>query len=242
MKVDIAIIGGTGIGERLRALGGTAHQFETNYGVVDGLVIDHHGVSLLLLSRHSAGHKVPPHHVNYRGLASALKQLEVKACLASAAVGSLRPDWTAGTFATCSDFLDYTNRQITMFDETVVHTDFTEPFSAIVRAALIESGKELGQAVEPNGVYICTNGPRYETPHEIRTYQQLGGDVIGMTAATEAIVMRESGVPYGCLAIVTNAAAGITNNPLTHEEVVAEMESAGERAVQILLLAAQKLA
>ena len=242
MKVDIAIIGGTGIGERLRALPGSPLQVDTPYGAVEGVVIDHEGVSILLLSRHSSGHKVPPHRVNYRALAAGLSHLQVKACLASAAVGSLRSDWSTGTFVACSDFLDYTNRQLTMFDDSVVHTDFTFPFAPAVRDSLIEAGTELGRLIESTGVYVCTNGPRYETPHEVKVYRQLGGDVIGMTAATEAIVMREAGVPYGCLVIVTNAAAGISENPLSHEEVVFEMERAGELAVQIFLRAARKLA
>ena len=128
-----------------------------------------------------------------------------------------------------------------MFDEEVVHTDFTHPFDPHLRKALIEAAAEVGANIEPQGVYVCTNGPRYETPHEIKVYQQLGGDVIGMTAATEAILMREAGVPYACLAVVTNPAAGIGENPLTHEEVVEEMQRAGAVAVEILLKAAQSL-
>jgi 5'-methylthioadenosine phosphorylase len=128
-----------------------------------------------------------------------------------------------------------------MFDTEVVHTDFTQPFSLPLRAALINAGSEIGATIAEEGVYVCTNGPRYETPHEIRVYRQLGGDVIGMTAATEAILMREAGVPYACLAIVTNAAAGIGSTPLSHEEVVTEMKIAGETAVQILLGAAHKI-
>lgn len=191
------------------------------------------GRGVLLLKRHSAGHKVPPHKVNYRAMAAGLAQLGVKACFASAAVGSLRADWGPGTLVACDDFLDFTFRSPTMFDRTVVHTDFTHPFSLRTHKALMTAAHSMGETVHPAGVYVCGNGPRYETPKEIQMYEQLGGELVGMTATTEAILMREAGVDYGCLAVVTNLAAGISTSPLNHEEVVEEMERSGGRAVAL---------
>jgi purine nucleoside phosphorylase len=94
--------------------------------------------------------------------------------------------------------------------------------------------------VEPEGIYINLNGPRYESPQEVEIYRHVG-DVVGMTAGSEAIAMRECGVPYACLAIVTNLAAGISSTPLSHEEVGQEMTRSGERAVQLLLQAVADL-
>lgn len=190
------------------------------------------GKSVLALSRHSAGHKVPPHKVAYKAMALALQQLGVAACFSTAAVGSLRPEWGCGTLVACSDFIDLTARFPTLYDRTVVHTDFSEPFSA--RKYLLSAARELDIDVKDGGVYVCGNGPRYETPEEIRVEQQLGGDVVGMTAASEAIVMREAGVPYACLAIVTNLACGISDMPLNHEEVVEEMQRSGDTALRII--------
>jgi len=85
------------------------------------------------------------------------------------------------------------------------------------------------------------DGPRYETPGEIEMLRKLGGDIVGMTAATEAIAFRELGVPYACLAVVTNHAAGMGAAELGHEEVVEVMESAGEKAVRLFLEAARGL-
>lgn len=241
MKFDAAIIGGTGIGSRLLALGGTPVHIPTSAGTIRGRRLEHQGLNLLILSRHSAGHKVPPHKVNYVGMATALQQLGVKHCMASAAVGSLRREWGPGTFVACSDFFDMTFRNTTMFDATVIHTDFTNPFSPTVRSAFIESASDLGFAIEPKGIYLGGNGPRYETPGEIELYCRIGADVVGMTASSEAIVMREAGVEYGCLAVVTNLAAGISDQPLSHQEVEDEMNRSGERAVQLLLASASKL-
>lgn len=238
MRLDVAIIGGTGVAERLPAKDAESFIVETPFGALHGQAIVHRGLRIGLISRHSAGHKVPPHRVNYRAIAAGLKELQVRGCLSSAAVGSLRPDWSAGVFVAVSDFLDFSNRQLTMFDDQVVHTDFSHPFSETVRAALMTGASELGIPLNSEGVYVCTNGPRYETPHEVRVYRQLGGDVVGMTVATEAILCREVGIPYGCLAIVTNLACGITDQPLSHEEVTAELDRSGERAVALLLAAA----
>ena len=88
-------------------------------------------------------------------------------------------------------------------------------------------------------VYACTNGPRYETPAEVRALRTLGADVVGMTMASEAVVMREKGIEYGCLAIVSNFAAGVSESPLSHDEVVAEVTRMSAEAVNVLLLLAQ---
>ncbi|HBI26752.1 MAG TPA: S-methyl-5'-thioadenosine phosphorylase, partial [Peptococcaceae bacterium] len=77
--------------------------------------------------------------------------------------------------------------------------------------------------VHSKGTYVCTEGPRYETAAEIRMYQQLGGDVVGMTSVPECVLAREAGLCYATLAVVTNYAAGISQQPLSHKEVVEVM-------------------
>ena len=242
MRIDVAIIGGTGVGERLLALGGEDFSISTPFGALNGSVLGYNGTSILLVSRHSAGHKVPPHKVNYRAIASGLKSLGVAGCFASAAVGSLRRDWGPGTMVACSDFLDFSGRNLTLFDEAVVHTDFTHPFGASTRQNLIASAAAQRVPLETAGVYICANGPRYETPKEVQLYKSFGGDVVGMTAASEAILMREAGLDYATLAVVTNLAAGISDQPLSHDEVVEQMVKSGEVAVSLLLDAARRQA
>jgi len=242
MRVDVGIIGGTGIGERLLERGGTPLHVPTAAGILRGRVLDVDGTSVFLCSRHSSGHKVPPHRVNYAAMAYGMRELGVKACLATAAVGSLRREWGPGTFVACSDFFDLTYRNLTLFDAKVIHRDFTDPFGVRARRALLEAGAAEGAHVEREGLYLCGNGPRYETPKEIQLYRQLGADLVGMTAASEAILMREAEVDYGCLAIVTNLAAGISETPLDHQEVVDEMKRSGETAVRILLNAARRVA
>jgi 5'-methylthioadenosine phosphorylase len=235
MQFDVAVIGGTGVGSRLMALGGSPVHIPTPLGTIRGRHLIHEGVNLLLLSRHSAGHKVPPHLVNYAGMATALKQLGIRYCLATAAVGSLNEEWGPGTFVVCSDFYDFTYRNLTLFNQVVEHRDFSHPFSPVLRNGLKNSAEKVGKSVQMSGVYAGLNGPRYETPAEIQLYKKWGIDLVGMTGSSEAVVMREAGVEYSCLAIVTNLAAGLTENMLSHEEVVDEMERSGEIAVTMIL-------
>jgi 5'-methylthioadenosine phosphorylase len=241
MLADVALIGGTGICDILAQEAGQAICVLTKFGPLRGRIVLKEGTRLLLLQRHSLGHKTPPHAVNYGAAAHGLKQLGVRWCLASAAVGSLRKDWPAGTMVACSDFTDLSSRNLTLFSDSVRHTDFSQPFSSTVRDSLIAAGQKLGAEVKPEGVYINANGPRYETPNEIRLLKNVG-DIVGMTAASEAIVMREAGVEYGCLAIVSNLAAGLEDVGLSHEDVVRQVRNSGKVALDVLLEAASLLA
>jgi 5'-methylthioadenosine phosphorylase len=240
MQPKVAIIGGTGVGDVLLQRGGQAIHIPTASGTLRGRIVDLDGMPTLLISRHSAGHKVPPHKVEYAAMALGLKQLGIKWCLASAAVGSLNPHWGAGTLVACSDFVDITGRAPTLYDREVVHTDFSDAFSYEGRQAIYMAGVRTDINVHPEGIYVCANGPRYETPYEVQLLGQIG-HVIGMTAATEAICMREAGIHYAPLAVITNLASGISKDPLSHAEVVAEMKISGQKAVTILVDAAREL-
>lgn len=165
-QADVAIIGGTGIGERLGGYPGAPLHVPTEAGLLRGRLVQIDSLRLFLVSRHSAGHRVPPHQINYLAIARGLAALGVRACFATAAVGSLNPEWPAGTLAVCSDFLDFTGRFPTLFDRVVVHRDFSNPFGPKARAALLAAAAELGEKVEKEAVYLCGNGPRYETPAE----------------------------------------------------------------------------
>lgn len=204
-------------------------------------MLDYRGRGLFIMQRHSVGHKVPPHRVNYKGMALALKAMGVRHCLATAAVGSLQPEWLPGTIGVCSDFVDLSARNLTLFERSVTHCDFSHPMGEKSRNALLEAARAHRPGFQERVNYVCLNGPRYESPAEIRYVQAIGGDVVGMTAATEAVAMGEAGIDYGCIAIITNLAAGISETKLNHQEVVEEMERSGESAVQILLSAAERL-
>ena len=222
-----AIIGGTGVYDPRLLEDLKEEQVRTPYGVIRVQTGSYKGERVAFLPRHGEGHSIPPHKINFRANIWGLKALGVECVLATAAVGSLNPAMKPGEFVIVDQFLDFTkSREHTFYDggeNGVVHTDMTEPYCPNLRRSLIETGRELGLAVHDQGVYVCTEGPRFETPAEIRAYRMLGGDVVGMTSVPECVLAREAGLCYAAMAMVTNMAAGISEGPLTHDEVVAIM-------------------
>ncbi len=221
--MKFALIGGTGVQQLPGLVVRHEHQTETGISLYEGELVGH---PVLLLPRHGKGHKVPPHAIPHVLHIRTLQQMGVQAVFATAAVGSLRTDWKPGTLVVLSDFLDFMREVHTLYTDTVVHTDFSEPFSARLREALLQSAQAQGIEVKPEGVYVCAPGPRYETPAEIRMFRMLGGDVIGMTVVPEAVLCREAGIEYAAVAVVTNLGTGLSDQSLAHHEVEAVMRHA----------------
>ncbi len=222
--MDWAFIGGTGFYE----VGGetTPQVVATPYGEAAVFTVKVAQQEVAFLPRHGAGHGIPPHLVNYRANIWALRSLGVRRILATAAVGSLNPGLTPGSFVVLTQFLDFTKgRPSTFFQpgDEVVHTDMTDPYCPALRAALVACARPLGERLHPAGTYVCTEGPRFESAAEIAMYGRLGGDLVGMTGVPEVVLAREAGLCYASLAIVTNWAAGIGGRPLSHGEVVEMM-------------------
>ena len=140
--------------------------------------------------------------------------------------GGLDPSWVPGTPVLISDHINLTGRS-PIVGATFV--DLTDLYSARLRALCREVEPEL-----PEGVYVQFPGPHYETPAEIRMVRAIGGDLAGMSTALEAIAAREAGAEVLGLSLVTNAAAGMTGEPLNHEEVLAAGQAAATRMGALL--------
>ena len=177
------------------------------------------GLDAYFLLRHGVGYSIPPHKINYRANIWALKELKVRGIIATNAVGSLRRGLKPGTLLAPHDFLDFTkSRPFTFFDDKVVYTDVSEPYDNRIRKALERASKRLSLKVRMRGVYVATEGPRYESPSEIRMFRKVGGWVVGMTGLPEVVLAKEVGLPYASLCVVTNYAAGMQTR-ISHEEV-----------------------
>ena len=87
----------------------------------------------------------------------------------------------------------------------------------------------------PTGVYLAVLGPSYETPAEIRAFRSLGADLVGMSTVHEVIVARHMGMEVLGLSLVTNAAAGVSNETIDHEEVMETGARVAERFSSLLL-------
>jgi purine-nucleoside phosphorylase len=140
--------------------------------------------------------------------------------------GGLREGWTPGTPVLIRDHLNLT---ATSPIEGAHFVDLTDLYSARLR--------RLCQEVDPSleeGVYVQLPGPHYETPAEIRMVRAIGGDLVGMSTALEAIAAREAGLEVLGISLVTNLAAGISGEPLDHEEVLAAGRAAATRMGDLL--------
>lgn len=227
--IKAAIIGGTGIysPDILQDLR-TVVQ-DTRFGSVDVTIGSYHGNEVAFIPRHGSKHSVPPHLVNYRANILALYKLGVKNILATAAVGSLNFDLKPGQFVLVDQFLDFTKCRPTTFyeggDLGVVHCDMTVPYCPELRQAMMQAASELKFSVLNGGIYVCSEGPRFETAAEILMFKQLGGDVVGMTSVPEVCLARELGMCYATVATITNFAAGISPTILTHHEVYEVMKN-----------------
>ncbi len=220
----IAFIGGTGVYDAGIFSHVTSHVIGTPYGQAAYTSGFYDGREMIFMARHGVRHTIPPHKINFRANIYALKKLGVSAIVSTTAVGSLNPRYRTGELVLCDQFIDMTkSRENTFFDGEhygVAHLDMTEPFCGELRAAVAEAGMAAGVLLHPYGTYVCTEGPRFETPAEIRAYRMWGADVVGMTCVPECVLAREAEMCYATVSMVTNMAAGISADPLTHQEVV----------------------
>ena len=220
----LAIIGGTGVYEFRVAQGGETVSAATPYGTVEVRAAPVADREVFFLARHGADHSVPPHRINYRANLAALKQLGCTVVFATNAVGSLRTDLPPASFLLPDQFIDFTRaRALTFYDggdeHGVRHVDFTEPYCRSARRWLAAAASDCGETCAFGGTYLCAEGPRFETPAEIRMFGQWGADVVGMTCVPEVVLARELGLCYASLCLVTNFAAGLSPTPLSHQEV-----------------------
>ncbi len=217
------VITGTGVTEHFRASG--PKSVKTRYG--NAVVYESKDGGYYVLPRHGPRHKVPPHAINYRANLAALDQLGVENVVATSAVGSMEPKLGVGQMGLVDQFIDFTkHREETFFGDRVAHTDMTNPYSSRLNDAIGLAADGLGVRLRKGLVYVCAEGPRFETAAEIRMFRKLGGDVVGMTGVPEVVLAREKGLEYASIVIATNWAAGIQER-VSHEEVVKVMKRTG---------------
>lgn len=238
MEAEIAIIGGTGLYNLDRMDRVEERIITTPYGDATAGIGLLGGKPVAFMPRHGTKHSIPPHLVNYRANIAALAQIGVKKVLATCSVGSLNKEMAPGHLVLLDQFIDFTKSRPSTFFEGgaagVVHTDMTRPYCSRLREILKDVSKGLKRTVHQRGVYVCTEGPRFETPAEIKMFRILGGDLVGMTNVPEVVLAREKGLCYAAVAVVTNFAAGISPNPLSHEEVLQEMGSSQQDLLELL--------
>lgn len=138
------------------------------------------------------------------------------------AAGGINPSFKAGDFMMITDHISsfvpspLIGRNI---DELGVRfPDMSEIYSKRLRG-VIENAAAAENVPLKSGIYLQTTGPNYETPAEIRAFGRLGADAVGMSTAIEAMAARHAGLEICGISCISNLAAGISANPLTHKEV-----------------------
>jgi len=153
------------------------------------------------------------------------------------AAGGLDPSFGPGTLMIMRDHINLTGRNPLIgpnADELGPRfPDMTEAWSPRLRAGLHAAAATEGVEMR-EGIYVGLTGPTYETPAEVRMLAALGGDAVGMSTVLECIAARWVGLEVCGVSLVTNAGAGYTGAPLTHEEVLEAGASAGPRLANVI--------
>jgi xanthosine phosphorylase len=170
-------------------------------------------------------------------LVRTLRAIGCRALLLTNASGSLRLEWGAGTLVLIEDHINLqgTNPLLGANDDRVGprFVDLSEVYARRLRAPIMMAADAAGIELA-RGVYLATLGPAFETPAEIRAYRTLGADLVGMSTVPEAISARHAGLEVAALSIVTNLAAGMATEPLTHAETLTHSAAAADRVATLL--------
>ncbi|WP_245708628.1 purine-nucleoside phosphorylase [Ruania alba] len=238
---DIALVLGSGWGPAADVLGETVAEIDA--GEVPGFsrsgVPGHSGTLRSIrysdhagITRHALVLGARTHFYEGRGVRRVAHGVRTAAAAGAQTVvltngcGGLRPEWVPGTPVLLSDHINLTAASPL---EGATFVDLTDLYSPRLR--------EIAREVDPSlaeGVYCQFRGPHYETPAEVQMARRIGGDLVGMSTALEAIAARHAGLEILGISLVTNLAAGISAQPLSHAEVIEAGQAAAPRISELL--------
>lgn len=204
----VGVIGGSGLYEMEGLENVETISVTTPFGdPSDSFVIGRlEGVKVVFLPRHGRGHRIQPSSLNFRANIYAMKTLGVQWIIGVSAVGSMKESIRPGDMVIPNQFIDRTVGRINTFfsDGIVCHISFADPVCPTLHRILVESGREAGAIVHPEGTYLCIEGPQFSTRAESKLYRTWGVDVIGMTNLPEAKLAREAEICYATIAFATD--------------------------------------
>lgn len=241
---DIALTLGSGWGQAAGSIGEPVAEFpasevpgfskpalEGHTGTITSIRLASGGHALIIGARTHfyEGHGVRRvvHSVRTAAAAGA------KVMVLTNGAGGLNPQWRPGTPVLIRDHINLTAASPL---EGATFVDLTDLYSQRLR--------EIVRRLEPldEAVYVQLRGPQYETPAEVRMAGIIGGDLVGMSTALEAIAAREAGMEILGLSLVTNHAAGISDTPLSHEEVIEAGRAAEHRLAAFVARIVEEIA
>jgi 5'-methylthioadenosine phosphorylase len=213
---SFAVIGGSQAYTLLREhkiVGERLGPAKTPYGPSEALyLVENKGVKFLFLSRHGEErYSVTAPFINYRANVYALKDRGVEWVLGWSGPGIINRLYQIGDLAIATDVLDETQGRASTFYEGKGWGFIRQNpvFCPQLTKLLHEAMSDLGVKHIVGGTYVCSRGPRLETPAEVQKYRILNGDFIGMTLAPECFLARELEMSYVAVCYLTNLAEGI---------------------------------
>jgi purine-nucleoside phosphorylase len=166
----------------------------------------------------------------------ALAAFGITDLLLTNAAGGLNKKFRAGDFMVLTDHINFMGVN-PLRGEAIPglprFVDLTETYDKTLRGLLFRAGK-VSKLKLQRGVYLAVSGPSYETPAEIRAFAKLGADAVGMSTVPEAIVARQCGLNVAAVSCITNLAAGISKENLSHSEVLETAETVKTLAAKLL--------
>ena len=243
---DIALVLGSGWGKAGDLVGDTLATIanEDVPGFAKAAVAGHSGsmrsVAIGATGRRALVFGTRTHFYEGRGVRAVVHGIRTAAAAGCRVVvltngcGGLNPDWAPGTPVLIRDHINLTASSPL---EGATFVDLTDLYAERLRA--------VAHSVDPTldeGVYVQFRGPHYETPAEVQMAKVIGGDLVGMSTTLEAIAAREAGMAVLGISLVTNLAAGISDVPLSHEEVLEAGQAAADRCGRLLAEVVQRIA
>jgi xanthosine phosphorylase len=154
------------------------------------------------------------------------------------AAGSLHPEVGPGSLMAITDHINLTGVNLLMGpNDDAVGPRFPslrDAYDPALLDDLRDSARELDIDLA-EGVYLAVTGPSFETPAEIRAFQRLGADAVGMSTVQETIVARHCGLRVAAVSVITNLAEGMTDEPLSHEQTLRTAKAGAEDLARLLL-------
>lgn len=188
--------------------------------------------SIVFILRHGddPADYILPHRVNHPANLQALKDLGVTEMIGVNSTGSLKKNLRPGMIVIPDDFISFTPTP-TICESKPIHV--TPSFNESVRRKLITAAHNCNLDVVETGTYWQTTGPRLETRAEIRMMSGFA-DIVGMTLASEAVIALEMDLPYASACSIDNFGNGLTEKPLSLEEIVAGTRKNADLMIRLL--------
>ncbi|MFA6254965.1 MAG: S-methyl-5'-thioadenosine phosphorylase [Patescibacteria group bacterium] len=244
-QAKIGIIGGTGLDDPKLLKNFQESEVETPFGGPSSKLTSGElaGQQVVIIARHGKDHSIMPTKVPYRANIWALKQAGCTHILATTACGSLREEIKPGDLVFLDQFIDNTkHRNLTFFEDKVIHTPMADPFCEKLREILSQSAKELKIPFHNHGTIVTIEGPRFSTRAESHMFRAWGADAVNMSTVPEVILAREVGICYQAIAMSTDYDCWKQGEAdVTWEMIVERMKQNADNVKKLLMSVIPKI-